>query len=143
MFTAPLNVNPFVANYPKFEWEINEDLMITGLQFAAANGGRELVNKFSHSFAEVLNKTFKGMIKKIIENPDTLTDYPKSIQAYYNNNKADIEKKVADFYKDEVKELTTELVQLKAQKEFKYWNKKEYEEWMRLPHFLLKLMKES
>jgi len=50
---------------------------------------------------------------------------------------------VADFYKDEVKELTTELVQLKVTKEFKYWNKNEYEEWMRLPHFLLKLMKES
>jgi len=84
MFTAPLNVNPFVAAYPKFEWEINEDLMITGLQYNIPNGGKDLVNKFSASFNDALNKTFKGMIKKIIENPDTLTDYPKSIQGYYN-----------------------------------------------------------
>ena len=43
------------------------------------NDGSDLVNKFSHTFSEVLGKTFKDAIKKIQKNPETVRDYPLSI----------------------------------------------------------------
>jgi len=61
MITSPDNLNHFVANTTsKLALEINEDLMITNMPFQ--NEGRDLVNKVSTIFNDVLNSTFKGMI---------------------------------------------------------------------------------
>ena len=73
-----------------------------------------------------------------------MNKYPLSVQAYYIKNKdEDLEAKIKSFFKDEVKDLTTEIVMVKSTKEFKNYNGNSYEEWMRLTHFLLELLSKS
>ena len=73
-----------------------------------------------------------------------MNKYPLSVQAYYIKNKDDdLESKIKNFFKDEIKELTTEIVMVKAMREFKHYNGNSYEEWMRLPIFLLELLSKS
>jgi len=61
MITDTDNINPFVAATKKLDWEINDDIMLTGKQFK--DDGRDFVNSVSTIFNNVLNITFKGMIQ--------------------------------------------------------------------------------
>jgi len=82
MLTSPLNLNHFVTNLnPPLDWNVNEDMMLIEHKYKPA--GAALVSKFSKMFNDILNVTFKGMITKIKDKPDTLKDYPLSVQAYY------------------------------------------------------------
>ena len=83
-------------------------MMLIGQKYKP--NGRYLVNKIFKMFNDILNVTFKGMITKIKDEPDTLDKYPLSVQAYYLQNKDDIEAKIKDFYDNEVKELITILI---------------------------------
>ena len=66
---------------PKLDWDVNDDMMLIGQKYKPA--GAALVSKFSKIFNDILNVTFKGMITKIKDEPDTLDKYPLSVQAYY------------------------------------------------------------
>ena len=82
MFTTPSNLNPFVVNLdPKLDWSVNDDMMLIDHKYKP--DGAALVSKFSKMFNDILNVTFKGMITKIKDEPDTLNKYPLSVQAYY------------------------------------------------------------
>jgi len=48
-----------------------------------SHDGQKLINDFSAILNSILNVTFKGMIAKIKDEPDTLQKYPLSVQNYY------------------------------------------------------------
>jgi hypothetical protein len=51
-----------------------------------------------------------------------------------------LEARLKTFFKDEVKEMVTEIVHIKATREFKNSKGNLYEEWSRLPHLILRLL---
>ena len=98
MFTDPSKINHFAANMdpklfqnpnnyqnPKLHIKSNDEMNIIEKPYKEkdSHDGQKLINDFSAILNSILNVTFKGMIAKIKDEPDTLQKYPLSVQNYY------------------------------------------------------------